>query len=145
MKPALAALAFILAIPAALGDNSASPLETVLRRMQALNAHDFAAFRDTYSDEVVFGVYPDRTLGRGHDQVEFVFADAFAARSISVTVHSLTESDSFVIADTTTTFDNGTERGLAIYETRDGAIVSVRFLRDTLRAERKPLAGAKAQ
>lgn len=138
-------LASVVAVWAAVGAAPAKvlaeppripPVEVVNKRMRALNDHDFDRFVSTYADDVVFGVYPDLELGRGHAHVKFVFSQAFSKRQVSVEVHRVIQADRFVIVESTTSFANGTETGVAIYEVRDGRIRSVRFVRDGRRAKR---------
>ena len=116
-----------------------SPMDIVIARMDALNQHDFDAFLATYADDVWIGVYPDRELGTGHGHLEFIFAQQFADKALSVQVDSVLSADGYVVVESTTTFADAIEKGLALYEVRDGLIRRVSFLRDNRRATRTPL------
>ena len=48
-------------------------------------------------------------------------------------------ADGYVVVESTTTFADAIEKGLALYEVRDGLIRRVSFLRDNRRATRTPL------
>lgn len=139
MKMLFASLMLALAGHALADRAPPSPTDVVMARMNALNQHDFEAFLSTYADDVWIGVYPDQELGSGHDHLEFIFAQRFAEKTLSVEVHDLHAADGYVVSETTTTFPDGTETGLAIYEVRNGLIRSVRFLRDGRRAKRVAL------
>ncbi|MEL7537774.1 MAG: nuclear transport factor 2 family protein [Pseudomonadota bacterium] len=113
-----------------------TPRTIVERRAHALNKHDLAAFLDVHAADVAIGVYPDRELGRGREHLEFIFGEVIAAKAVSVEIHRVIEADSFVIVESTMTFRDGSETGVAVYEVRNGRIQSIRFVRDSLRANR---------
>ena len=117
----------------------ATPREVVERRMRALNAHDLEGFLDCYADDVALAVYPDRPLGSGREHLRWIFEPALARGDVSVEVLDVLESGPFVVVESRTTFGDVYEEGLAVFDVRDGRIQSVRFLRDSQRAERTPV------
>ena len=63
-----------------------------------------------------------------------LFAPMFKRGDVEVEVTQQLVSDSFVVCESTISFDDKSETTIAIYEVRGGLIQSVRFLRDSLRA-----------
>ncbi|MEO1037308.1 MAG: nuclear transport factor 2 family protein [Pseudomonadota bacterium] len=133
---ATTALVALWLAPALAVATELKPVDAVDARVQALNDHDLEAFLDAHAPNVAIGVYPDRELGRGREHLEFIFGEVIAAKAVSVEIHRVIEADSFVIVESTTTFRDGSETGVAVYEVRNGRIQSIRFVRDSLRANR---------
>lgn len=114
---------------------SISPLDIVNERNRALNAHDLDAFLATYADDVSIYVYPAEKIGNGKKHIQKIFSLFIEEKRVSTTVLSTMEADGYVVVESSTTFGEKTEAGIAIYEVRDEKIQSVRFLRDSLRAK----------
>ena len=128
-------IVFLILPQAAKPENVPPPTEIVNERNRALNAHDLDSFLATYADDVAIYVYPSKKIGDGKQHIRKIFSLYIEKKEVSTRVISTLEADGYVVVESATTFGKKIESGIAIYEVRDGKIISVRFLRDTLRAK----------
>lgn len=107
-----------------------SPLEIVNARMSAHNQHDMKAFLSCYSENIQVYDFPTTKLGsRGKKHIEKIFSPLFAAQAVKATVHSQMVNGNFVVNRETVVREGNSAEYISIYEVKDGAIESVRFIK----------------
>lgn len=116
------------------------PRAILEQRFAALEAADLEGFLATHHDDVGLFVYPDEPLGQAVAHLRWIYEATLAKGPVGVTVHTLQETEQFVVVDRTLDFGTHTERGTAIYTVEAGQISDVRFLRTQRAATRTPTA-----
>lgn len=107
-----------------------TPLETVNKRMDAYNQHNFSEFIKLYADDVKIYTYPDKLLGVGKDNLTSIFKPKFASKSITVEIISQINNGDYVINHEIVTEKGIKTKYVSIYEVKNGLIQTVKFIRD---------------
>lgn len=111
-------------------ESSNTALETVNKRMEFYNQHNFADFIKLYADDVKIYTYPEKLLGIGTENISSIFKPKFESKSIQVEIVSQMNNGKHVINHEIVTEDGINTKYISIYEVKNGLISSVRFVRD---------------
>ena len=133
MKTVTALTLFFLSISCGLAQDeslSATPVETVNKRMSYYNQHNFVDFIKLYADDIKIYTYPDILLGTGTENIASIFKPKFESGSIQVEIMSQMNNGSHVINHEIVTEDGIETKYISIYEVKERLITSVRFVRD---------------
>ena len=111
-------------------ESSNTALETVNKRMEFYNQHNFTDFIKLYADDVKIYTYPEKLLGIGTENISSIFKPKFESKSIQVEIVSQMNNGKHVINHEIVTEDGINTKYISIYEVKNGLISSVRFVRD---------------
>ena len=106
-----------------------SPKYVVQKQLDAYNNRDIEAFVNVFSQDVKVYDYPKKLRYQGRKEMKKRYASFFKnTKDLHCTIVKRIEKDNFVIDEESITANGRTFGAVAIYEVKDGKIISVTFL-----------------
>lgn len=106
-----------------------SPSLIVQKQVEAYNKRDIDAFLNVYADDVKVYDYPNKLRYQGLKQMRKRYASFFKnTKDLHCKIVKRIENGNRIIDEELVTANGGTFSAVAIYEVRDGKIITVTFL-----------------
>lgn len=103
--------------------------QIVQKQVEAYNQKDLNAFMDCYSDDVKIYTFPHTLDVEGKAKMREQFAQFFnSAQTLHCTIVKRIVKGNRIIDEESVQYNTTTFSGVAIYEVKDGKIISVTFL-----------------
>lgn len=103
--------------------------QIVQKQVEAYNQKNLDAFMDCYSDDVKIYTFPHTLDVEGKAKMREQYAQFFnGAKTLHCTVVKRIVSGNRIIDEESVQYNTTTFSGIAIYEVKDGKIISVTFL-----------------
>lgn len=107
-----------------------TPEQMAQKQLEAYNQKDIKAFMDCFSEDVKIYTYPNILEVEGKAKMQEQYAQFFNnAQTLHCTVIKRIVRGAFVIDEESVQYNATTFGGVAIYEVKEGKIVTVTFMK----------------